>query len=169
MAAGFLENQTPSNQVEAIYVAYFGRSADGPGYLYWTQTFADEARRGLSSLDSAINIANAFAPQTESKAQYGFLASPPPVINANDPVQIAAVNSMIQTVYQNLFNRAADTDGLNYWTGQILTQVVAIGTAIYAIANGALGGDQVVLQDKIPREQLHSGVVRCQPGHRLSA
>ena len=149
MAAGFLETQIAANQVESIYIAYFGRAADGPGYLYWTQTFSAEIARGLSGADAANNIANAFAPQAESKAQYAFLASPPAVFNVNDPVQIAGVTSMLETVYHNLFDRVADSDGLAYWTNQILTQQVQIGTAIYAIANGSLGSDQLVLQTKI--------------------
>ena len=79
-----------------------------------------------------------------------FLLGPPPAtLNPTDPVQIAGVDLFINQIYQNLFNRAADTSGLNYWQTQILSGAVSVGSAVYAIANGALGADQSVLADKI--------------------
>ena len=35
--SGFLSTLTPmpGAQIEAIYIAYYGRAADGGGYLYW--------------------------------------------------------------------------------------------------------------------------------------
>ena len=80
--------------------------------------------------------------------------------------RIAGVTSMLETVYHNLFDRVADSDGLAYWTNQILTQQVQIGTAIYAIANGSLGSDQACPADQDQRgQQLHGGYLRGQPGH----
>ena len=146
---GFLDTQSNANNVEAMYVAYFGRGGDGPGYLYWNNQLATEEAGGTPKSSAVVNVADAFAVQPEATSMYSFLASPPATLNPTDPVQIAGVNSFINQIYQNLFNRAADTSGLNYWQTQILSGAVSVGSAVYAIANGALGADQSVLADKI--------------------
>jgi hypothetical protein len=149
--AGFLDTQSQANQAEAIYIAYFGRAADGPGYLFWTNNLATQTTAGVSAAQAAVNVAQGFAPQAESKAIYSFLASPPTVLNVNDPVQQAGVESFLQSVYQHLFNRTVPvTDaGLLFWQNAILSGSTSIGSSVYAIANGALGGDQTVLTQKI--------------------
>ncbi len=149
--AGFLDSQSAANQVEAIYIAYFARAAEEPGLNYWTATYNTQIASGNSVDVTATNIANTFALQTEAKNLYGFLASPPAQVNVNDPIQVAGATAMIEAVYQNLFNRTVtSTDaGVQYRVNQILTQQVGIGTAIYAIANGALGTDQTALAAKI--------------------
>jgi hypothetical protein len=170
--AGFLDNQSAANITEAIYDGYFGRAADGPGYLYWVQTYTSEISSGLSSVVAATNIANSFAQQNEAKAIYSFLSSPPPVLNGSDPVQVAAVDSLIETVYQNLFSRAADgtggigsaaTGGLGYWQNQILTGSVSVGAAIYDIADGAQGTDQTILAEKITAAEDFTQVTYANP------
>jgi S-layer protein len=140
--AGILDGLTSAQQIEAIYVAYFGRAADGGGYIYW---------ENAAHTMSPIAIANSFAVQTESEANYGLLANPIPThtLDPLNPVQIAAVDAFLNEVYQNLFNRAADSGGLSYWQGQILSGAVTIGAAVYAIANGALGPDATAVLDKI--------------------
>ena len=149
--AGFLDTQSAANQIEAIYIAYFARAAEEPGLNYWSNTYSAQIAAGNSVDTAANNIANTFALQTEAKNLYGFLASPPTHVNPTDPVQIAAATAMVEAVYLNLFNRTVtSTDvGVQYWVGQILNGQVGVGTAIYAIANGALGADQTVLTAKI--------------------
>jgi hypothetical protein len=147
--AGFLDGQSAANIMEAIYIDYFGRAADGGGYLFWTNTYASEIAQGLPSTTAAVNIANSFAVQNEAKSTYGFLASPPPVLSPTDPVQIAGVTSLIETAYGDLFNRVADSGGLAYWTNQILSGQVAVGAALYTIANGAQANDASILGFKI--------------------
>jgi hypothetical protein len=151
--AGFLDTQTGANQTESLYVAYFGRAGDGPGYLYWTNSLASMEASGTPAATAVVNVANSFAVQPEAKAQYAFLASPPATLSTTDPVQIAGVDSFISQVYQHLFNRAADSAGLTYWQTQILSGQVSVGSAVYAIANGSLGSDQGVLADKIVASQ----------------
>ena len=110
--AGFLSIQSSGNQTEVFYIGYFGRAADGPGYLYWINDLTTHEAVGMSAETAAANIANSFAVQPEAQAQYSFLASPPPVLNPTDVVQIAGVDAFISQVYVNLFSHAPDTDGL---------------------------------------------------------
>ncbi len=147
--AGFLDTQSGANQTEALYIAYFGRAGDGPGYLYWTNSLATMESHGAPASVAAVNVADAFAVQPEAMAQYAFLASPPATLSTTDPTQIAGVDGFINQVYQHLFNRTADSAGLTYWQTQILSGAVSVGSAVYAIANGALGSDQGILADKI--------------------
>ncbi len=149
--SGFLATLTPvpGAQIEAIYVAYYGRAADGGGYLYWENDAANLIAGGMSTTQAAVNIADAFALQPKSQANYSFLASPPATLVPTDPVQIASVDVFINAVYENLFNSAADAGGLAYWQKQILTGAVSVGSAVYDIANGATGADATILTDKI--------------------
>jgi len=149
--AGFLETQSNANQTEAVYIAYFTRAADGGGYLYWTDQFAADESAGLSPAQSAAQISQSFAVQPEATAAYAFLASPPAILSTTDPTQIAAVDSFIIQVYQNLFNRAVTSSdgGVQYWQNQILSGAITVGEAVYAIGNGATGADASVLGYKI--------------------
>ena len=151
--SGFLATQSSASQTEAIYIAYFGRAADGPGYLYWTGSFGSQEASGVPATTAAVNIANSFAVQSEATALYPFLAAPPAMLSTTDPVQIAGVDQFLGQVYENLFNRAADTTGEAYWQQAILSGAVSIGSAVYAIANGAqntsTNDDQTVLAAKI--------------------
>ena len=149
--SGFLStlSPTPGAQVEAIYIAYYGRAADGGGYLYWQADAETLISQGLTADQAGVQIANIFSEQTESQANYAFLQSPPAVLNPNDPVQITSVDTFINQVYNNLFNHAADQAGLNYWQNAILKGEVTVGDAVYAIADGATGNDATILGYKV--------------------
>ncbi len=87
--------------------------------------------------------------QPEALAKYSLLATPPNLTNPTSPVTIASVQSFINTVYQDLFNHAADATGLAFWQNALLTGKVSIGAAVYTIANGATGNDTTILTNKI--------------------
>ena len=144
--AGLISGLSNAQQIEALYVGYFGRAGDGGGYLYW---------QNAAQTMSLTTIANSFSVQPEAKAMYAFLANPPATLNPTDPVQIAAVDTFINEVYQNLFNHTADSTGLSYWQTQILTGAVSVGAAVYTIANGAASGsaDGIAVLSKIGAAQ----------------
>jgi hypothetical protein len=54
----------------------------------------------------------------------------------------------VTLVYENLFNRAPDAAGLQYWADQIIAGDIALNDMIIAIVNGALGTDQDTLDNK---------------------
>ncbi len=82
-----------STEIQQLYLAYFGRPADS-GLDYWLEV-------GIGTKDFAENM----------YLQNEFLA-----INGQLSIQ-----EQVNNMYQNLFARDADTDGLNYWTKQIQT------------------------------------------------
>ena len=81
-----------STQLQELYVAYFGRAADPTGLNYWQE-------KGTST---AAFAANMYA-QAEFKNEYGSLS----------------IESQVNQIYKNLFNRQADITGLRYWTQEI--------------------------------------------------
>ena len=81
-----------STELQELYVAYFGRAADPTGLDYWT-----ESGTTTSAFAASMHA------QPEFKDVYGSLST----------------EAQVNQIYKNLFDRAADVDGLTYWTQQI--------------------------------------------------
>ena len=105
-----------ATDLNKAYLAYFGRPADLTGKTYF------------ATLEQA-DVIKAFDASAESKALYG-----------NDAA--AKVNA----IYQNLFNRNAEPEGLVYWTTLINQGRVTAAGAAFAILNGAQGTDATAVQ-----------------------
>lgn len=108
-----------ATDLNKAYLAYFGRPADLTGKTYF------------ATLEQA-DVIKAFDASAESKALYG-----------NDAA--AKVNA----IYQNLFNRDAEPEGLVYWTTLINQGRVTPAGAAFAILNGAQGTDATAVQNKL--------------------
>jgi len=127
---------------EALYIGYFGRAGDPVGDAYWL----NQLNSGIISVSGA---AASFSVQAESTALYPFLANS---VGASQ----AQIVSFIDSVYQDLFNRAPDSGGLSYWQNYLSTHAgnpQAVGAFILAVVNGAqntsLGPDQTTIADKV--------------------
>jgi hypothetical protein len=145
--AGLISNLNVNQQLELVYIAYFGRAADGGGLAYWGGQDTQAQTAGQSASLALTNIANSFTPQAETLALYPFLATPN--LNLNTPTGQAGLTTFINSVYENLFGRAPDAPGEAYWVGQITSGAVGLGAAALAIANGAVGADAIEVQNKI--------------------
>ena len=115
-----------STQLQELYVAYFGRAADPTGLDYWKE-------KGIST---AAFAANMYA-QPEFKSAYGDLS----------------IESQVNQIYKNLFDRDADVAGLTYWTQQIrlgnLQLAEIANDLIYAAQNNAGGeNDKAALANR---------------------
>jgi hypothetical protein len=82
-------------RINRLYQAFFLRAPDAAGLSYW----AGQAESGVA----LETIAAAFAGSDEFQNQYGELSN----------------QAFVSLVYNNVLNRPADTDGLNYWSGQL--------------------------------------------------
>lgn len=80
-------------QVQQLYTAYLGRPVDQEGVDYWT-----DEERDLNIADLRFNLAN--DDQPEFVELYGDLTRV----------------ELVEAIYQNMFGRPADEDGLAYWT-----------------------------------------------------
>jgi len=99
-----------------LYVATFGRAPDAAGMAYWV----NQISTGAMTLEQT---AKSFFVQPEAQSWY-------------PPTQ--ATGDFIDTVYQNVLNRASDSAGKDYWTTQLNTGAVDKATFVLAIINGAL-------------------------------
>jgi hypothetical protein len=123
---------TAEEQVASTYVAFFGRAADAGGFGFWVDEFSHNLpTQGPAAVFA--NIAHAFAASAEATALYPFLASP---AGASD----AQIGGFLNSVYNNLFDRASDAGGSAYWTAQVKQAVQAgqsVGEVLINIISGA--------------------------------
>jgi len=111
-----------TNEVAELYVAYFDRAPDTDGLAYWVES-------GLAIEE----ISASFYEQEETTTNYPA--------SMTDSV-------FVNTIYNNMFNHDADPDGLVYWETELANGSVTRPNMILAIANGALGTDQTILDNK---------------------
>ena len=126
LLVGTLLNATPPSEatVTRLYIATFDRAPDSAGLSYWLND---------SGLDLE-GIATSFFDQEETQAKYpsGFSHA-----------------DFIQAIYKNLFKRDPDSDGFEYWHGELEGAKVGRSIFILAIINGALGDDADILANKL--------------------
>jgi len=117
--------------ISDLYVAYFNRAPDVEGLMYWFR----EVMNGSSW--TLPTIAQSFTDQEEYRATY------PEGLSNRD---------FINAIYQNLFDRAPDAAGLDWWEKD-LDRGVPRDVFIYAVIQGAYaptGGatDKALLNNK---------------------
>ena len=122
-----------NNLITELYVGYFGRAPDPSGETYW----AAQIQGGMS----LSQIAQSFSVQTEATNIYSFLANP-------NTASTAAVEAFVTAVYENLFNRAPDSNGEAYWVGQLQTGASTVGSEIVNIISGAQADDALAVDNK---------------------
>jgi hypothetical protein len=118
------------DQLEQLYLAYFGRPADFQGVAFYT---ADPT----VTLD---DVAATFGNSAESQRLYGTNIGP----------------AFVNAIYQNLFGRDADSAGLLFWTQRLALHDITPGGAALAILQGATNGngtsdapDLTMIQNKL--------------------
>ncbi|UWR39437.1 DUF4214 domain-containing protein [Sulfitobacter sp. W074] len=123
----------------ALYAGYFNRAPDPAGLQFWIDQI-DNGREFNT-------IAADFAGSAEATALYPYLTSP----------GVASPTTFITSVYQNLFNRAPDGPGLQFWSDVLASGSVSVADMIEAIINGAVDAptatpptfDKATLDNKI--------------------
>ncbi|MGY6529793.1 MAG: choice-of-anchor Q domain-containing protein [Cyanobacterium sp.] len=131
-----------ANNAQLLYVAYYGRAADPTGLNFWTnaisrQNFSYNPNGGDVLTGERLDFYNRFTTEfgtsAESTNRFGDMNT----------------KEIVRAIYQQNFNRNAETEGLNFWVGEINAGNVSKSTAAIEIALGANGSDRVVLQNKI--------------------
>lgn len=102
--------------VQKLYIEYFQRPADPEGLKFWV-----DALNGNSNPNLLAQIEHDFATSAEYNATYSGMSN----------------REMIQKVYNNVFGRTADTEGLNFWTNALDTHSISVETMVREIVKGA--------------------------------
>ncbi|MDY0202071.1 MAG: DUF4214 domain-containing protein [Tenuifilaceae bacterium] len=111
------------NQIVELYSATFNRAADADGVAYWeTQTNLTQEQMANSFVISAEAVA--LYPTTQTNTEY------------------------VTAIYNNLFGRAPEADGLAYWVGKLDDGTDKKESMIAAFINGASAADKAVLDNK---------------------
>lgn len=133
---------TTAQDVQRLYIAYFGRPADPVGLQYWTTQLN-------TNKETIQSIANNFALSPEYSSTFTGL-------NASQ---------IVTAIYQNLFGRLPDREGLFYWAGELTAGTQSIGKIALTIAtaarNDAAAGtfDATTLTAKIQASQNFTDAV----------
>ena len=145
---GSLPVQSPTGQLEALYIGWFGRAADAPGFQYWMSNELTQILAGTPISTAALNTSQSFATSTEN-AIYAPLASLTTPISNPTAAQNALAASFIDQTYVNLFSRHVDAGGLLYWQNVFFSGQVGYSALVYDIAQGAQGADSTAENNKI--------------------
>ena len=109
---------TYATTINSFYLAYYGRPADPAGLQFWTQQLENTG-------GDFGAIVDAFANSAEATTRFG----------TTDAV------ARITLVYEQLYDRAPDADGLAFWVDAIATNKMSMADAAIEIMKGAQGKD----------------------------
>ena len=129
-----------TNNIQQLYVAYFGRPADVNGLAYWENVVA--AQGGDTTAVSA-----AFAASEEYKAGFAGLS--------NDQV--------VNTIYNNLFHRDAEPAGIAYWSLLLSLGEITVDNVVTQVAAGALTTDATALAQKVVAAEAFTAALVTTP------
>lgn len=107
-------------ELNQLYLAYFGRPPDAAGLAFYA---------GMP----AAEVARQFSVSPESEMLYG----------------IRFDAGMVSRIYQNLFNRPAEADGIAYWTAQVASGTLTAAGAALAILQGGQNDDRRAVDNKL--------------------
>jgi hypothetical protein len=113
-------------EVQKLYVAYFSRPADAAGLEYWANILA-------TNPNGYQTISANFSASAEYRATYGGMDN----------------RAVVSEVYENLFGRAAEAAGVNYWANLLDQKAITIDNVVTQIAAGAQGSDLVAYNGKV--------------------
>lgn len=139
-----------SSTAEIAYIAYYGRPADPSGRDFWSNVLGNS---GISYSPRSGDVLANF-PQPAQDAYNQFVND---FGNSTESGQLfGGLNTVqrIEQIYQQMFNRSADSEGLNFWFNAINSGDVSLPAAALEIALGAVSGDLTILQNKIDSANL---------------
>jgi hypothetical protein len=117
---------TTASTIQELYVAYFNRPADVAGLKFWSDILA-------ANPGAYRDIVQDFSNSAEYLQAFRGLDS----------------RQVVDTVYQHLFGRHAESAGVDYWAGLLDNKAVTIGNVVTEVAHGALGKDKIVIDGRV--------------------
>ncbi|WP_208279233.1 DUF4214 domain-containing protein [Massilia oculi] len=116
------ELDTYQSTVNSFYLAFYGRPADPAGLKFWTEQLANNDGDHRAIID-------AFATSREAQVRFGD----------DTPAE------RIAEIYQQLFNRAPEQSGVDYWADVVAQGKASLADVAIEILSGAQGTDKGLL------------------------
>jgi len=113
-----------TTDIQALYIAYFNRPADKVGLKFWTDA--------ATNAGSVASVADAFAASDEFAETY----------SGTEPT------ARIIAIYNNLFGRDPEPEGLLFWSDALASGKVNFGNVAYQIFKGAQNADKIAVDSK---------------------
>jgi hypothetical protein len=114
------------NAIQKVYIAYYGRPADPVGQQFWAQQLQTAA-------GDLSQIIDAFGNSDEFQSEYGELSQ----------------NELVNTIYQQLFGRDADEEGLIFYVEVLESGTGSLASISLDILNGAQNDDLLIVENKV--------------------
>jgi len=122
-------SESSKTKIQQMYVAYYGRPGDPAGIEYWGSVL-DVAEASGGSIDSIIS---AFGDSDEYTTGIGT----------------GSTSEQVTTLYQQMFNRDPEADGLAFWVNEVDSGARTLGEVALAIAESAQNDDATTLANKV--------------------
>jgi len=115
-----------TDAVQKLYVAYFSRPADAAGLTYW-ENVVTAANGDTSAVSAAFAASQEYTDTFAGQSQY----------------------QVINTIYLNLFGRAAEPAALAFWGQGLINGSFSVDEAVTTIAGAAQGTDMTSYNNKV--------------------
>ena len=127
------------DRVQEIYIGYYQRPADPAGLVYW-------AARLDASGGNMDEIIAAFANSPEAQALY-------------PNISVATIDAIINQIYQNLFGRDAEPEGIAFYHNGFVNGTFTAATIMTNILDGATGLDALSVDNKVAAANIFTETV----------
>jgi len=125
------------DQVQSMYVAYYGRPGDSGGIEFWAQQLE-------TSGGDLHAIIEAFGNSVEYDERYGGLAN----------------ETLVNTIYQQLLGRVADSEGLAFYVEKLNSGELLLASIALDIFNGVQSEDRDIVANKLEVANRYTDYVR---------
>ena len=120
-----------SDDVQKIYIAYYGRPADAVGLAFW------ESQLGATG-GNLSDIIGSFGASSEFDTCFGGLSD----------------SSLISNIYQQLFGRDPDAGGLAFYLAELQAERMTLQSISIAVLNGSQNNDLNIINNKTAASTL---------------
>jgi Right handed beta helix region len=146
--SGSILAQSPTGNLEGLYVGWFGRAADPATFQSQMTSYLTLIQGGASVSAAALSLSQGFASSAEIGPYAALGSIVTPVANPT-PSQTALAASFIDQTFTNLFGHAADVGSQAFWQNSFFSGAVPFPALVYDIAISAQGADLTALVSKI--------------------
>ena len=115
---------TTTELIQQLYVAYYNRPADVSGLAFWVDAY-DNRGASLDAISKSFNTAPEYVSNYAGRS----------------------ADQIVNIVYQNLFGRTADSEGLNFWGPKIASGAITTADLVKSISAGAINADGTANSD----------------------